>query len=141
MISCPHCNSTLHLEQLTEDAAGRHLFGLIAQTNCGPALVAYLGLFKPAKQALRWSRAVDLTEEILARWANDSRLGTAMTKTVESMREKRQSPQWRPLSNHNYLASVIDTLPAHAALAVRRATGKTRDRSLTEDLSDTSWAD
>lgn len=142
MITCPNCNSTLNLEQLTEDAAARHLFALIAQTGIASPIIAYLGLFKPRKQALRWSRAVQLTDEVLQLWGNDGRLGAALTKTVEAMREKRQAEHWRPLGNHNYLSSVIDGLPAHNAMIVRKsATGKTRDRSLSDDLTDTSWAD
>lgn len=145
MITCPHCHSSLNLEQLTEDAAARHLFALIAQSNSGPAFVAYLGLFKPGKQALRWTRAVALAEEILERWGTDGRLGPALVKTVEALREKRQTPEWRPLSNHNYLASVLEGIPLRAALAAGQvgvaAPRKTRDISIEEHLRDTSWAD
>lgn len=140
MITCPHCNSTLNLEQLTEDAQARRLFSLLRTSGCAAAIVAYLGLFKPAKQALRWSRASALAEELLQRWGTDPRLGTALTLTVEALREKRQSDGWRPLSNHNYLASVLQGLPPAAATLPAPERGKTRDRSLADDLHDTSWA-
>lgn len=145
MITCPHRNSSLNLEQLTEDATARHLFALLSQSGCGPSLIAYLGLFKPASQALRWTRALALAEEVLARWGADPRLGMAMVKTVDSLREKRQSEQWRPLGNHNYLASVIDGIEVHTALAAGQL-GKPRPRStrdirIEEQLQDTSWAD
>lgn len=142
MITCPHCNSSLQLEQLTEDAAARHLFGLLGQSACAPALIAYLGLFKPQKQALRWSRAVVLAEEVLQQWNADPRLAAALVKTVEALREKRQTPAWRPLGNHNYLTSVLEGLPWHAPVALSQGPDrKSRDISLTEMLTDTSWAD
>lgn len=145
MITCPHCNSALHLEQLTEDAAARHLFGLLGQSQCGPAIVAYLGLFKPRSQALRWTRAVALAEELLARWGADTRLGEAMVRTVEALREKRLDPAWRPMTNHNYLASVLVTVPESRGLAAlkggRKPARNTRDISIEESLTDTSWAD
>jgi hypothetical protein len=145
VITCPHCNSALNLEQLTEDAAARHLFGLLGQSHCGPAMVAYLGLFKPRSQALRWTRAVALAEDLLARWGADMRLSEALVRTVEALREKRLDPAWRPMTNHNYLASVLVTVPETNGLAVRSGghpgSRKSRDIPLSEMLSDTSWAD
>lgn len=108
-------------------------------------MVAYLGLFKPRSQALRWTRAVALAEELLERWGNDTRLGEAMVKTVEALREKRQDPEWRPLTNHNYLSTVLVTVPERSGLAARNGDRKlarsTREISIEESLTDTSWAD
>lgn len=88
---------------------------------------------------------MDLAEELLDRWANDSRLGPAMVKTVEAMREKRLAPEWRPLTSHNYLASVLEGMPLRMALVGGQvgtaAPRPTRDMSIEEHLRDTSWAD
>lgn len=143
MLTCPNCNSQLQWEALTEDTSARQLFALAASSQCMPELVSYLGLFKPRKQALKWSRALKLTEELLGRFGADPRLGAAMVRTVDSLREKRQQPGWRPLQDHNYLARVIESTPAPQlrADAGLPPGGKTRERSLEQDLSDTSWAD
>lgn len=117
---CPQCNSRLELAGLAEDAEARKLFGLLAQ--CGPAasaLIAYLGLFKPAKQALRWARAWRLAGEVLdmSRAAGTSldELASACLRTVAALDERRKESGWRPLTNHRYLARVLDAVQAEQA--------------------------
>lgn len=144
MITCPNCNSALDLVQLTEDADARKLFGLVAHRPDCAALLAYLQLFKPSKQALRWSRSLKLAQQVLEQWGDDGRLGVALMQTVEGMRERRQQAGWSPLTNHNYLDKVIKSLPVMTrvtttspAIAKPR---RTRDITLEEQLMDTSWA-
>jgi len=114
-VICPHCNSRLTLAALTEDAAARKLFGLLAGCGtAGSALIAYLGLFKPPKQALRWARAYRLAEETVAMSrqaeATSDQLATACMRTVSALGERRKGSDWQPLSNHRYLARVLDAV-------------------------------
>jgi hypothetical protein len=118
-ITCPHCHTTSPLEVTTEDRSARALFGLLAEL--GPAsapLVAYLGLFRPRVQALRWSRALALAESVLelAPDVGQATLATALVETVESLREKRQAPAWRPLTGHGYLRRVLESTAARGAV-------------------------
>lgn len=119
---CPQCNSRLDLAGLAEDAEARKLFGLLA--DCGPAgsaLIAYLGLFKPPKQALRWARAHRLAGEVLAMRrqvnAGFDELATACLRTVAALDERRKGSDWQPLSNHRYLARVLDAVLQEATPA------------------------
>ncbi|VEI47013.1 Uncharacterised protein [Actinobacillus equuli] len=64
---CPICHSDIHLEGLIEDDAGRELLGKISQLTHGTAqpMVAYLGLFKPAKSNLNNARALKILNDVL----------------------------------------------------------------------------
>lgn len=145
MISCPHCNTTLNLEQLSEDKSARQVLGLLSRRAEMAYLCAYLGLFKPRKQALRWTRYQSLLEDLLNRWGNDPRLARALADTVEALRERRQQDNWRPLKDHNYFKAVLESLPMHspAQPLLKQAqpdTRKPREIPLQEQLTDTSWA-
>ncbi len=116
---CPHCNSRLELSALAEDAEARALFGLLRE--CGPAtapLIAYLGLFKPRAQALRWTRARRLAEEVLSlaqgRSAGLDELADACLRTLAALDERRKGSDWQPLGNHRYLARVLDAVLAES---------------------------
>lgn len=131
---CPHCNSRLELSALAEDADARKLFGLLK--DCGPAasaIVAYLGLFKPPKQALRWSRALKLAEELLAMLsqleATLDELATACLRTVAALDERRKGSDWQPLSSHRYLARVLDAVLAEGGSTTGQNVARQQDRS------------
>jgi hypothetical protein len=114
-VICPHCNSRLELTALAEDAAARQLFGLLK--DCGPAgsaVITYLGLFKPPKQALRWARALKLAEEVMvlltAVGGTLDELTAACLRTVAALDERRKGSDWQPLTSHRYLARVLDAV-------------------------------
>lgn len=114
-VTCPHCNNSFPLESLTEDDSARQLFGLLGKNNpiVAAHVIPYLGLFKPRNQALRWSRALKLTQEILemCQSINPHTAANALVKSVEGLREKRQQPNWKPLRNHNYLKVILESEP------------------------------
>jgi len=111
---CPVCHSRISLDQLTQDEAGRELLGLLSQldTLAGNALVMYLGLFRPATRDLSNDRALRLAREVeaMGKGSVTLELSTAMSETVESMRLKQTEGQFKPLSNHNYLKRVLETV-------------------------------
>ncbi|ANF61631.1 hypothetical protein A6041_04715 [[Haemophilus] ducreyi] len=120
---CPICHSDIHLEGLIEDDAGRELLGKISQLTHGTAqpMVAYLGLFKPAKSNLNNARALKIVNEVLALYSCSLLLAHALSETVASIRKKRQQAlqtgqKIEPLTNHNYLKSVYETQKPHFAV-------------------------
>lgn len=64
---CPYCGKTIDIIQGMELAAGNEWTALIQSVSPGMigALLRYLELFKPEKQALRWSRRLALTQELM----------------------------------------------------------------------------
>lgn len=113
-LTCPHCGHRFGLEAATEDESGRALMALLGRV--GPLareLVAYLGLFRPRTQALRWSRALALAMDVehLATQHGEATTAQALRETVETMRA-RQGEGWQPLKNHNYLARVLESVVA-----------------------------
>jgi ribosomal protein S30 len=74
----------------------------------GPTLVAYIGLFRPAKQDLSNSRAYALAQETLELTTNHPLLAEAMRETVHSIHAKRHQGENKPMANHNYLKRVLE---------------------------------
>ncbi|MCE9679593.1 hypothetical protein LZP69_10520 [Shewanella sp. AS1] len=115
---CPVCHSNLHLDALVNDAAASELLALIAPLDggLGRALVAYIGLFRPAKSDLSFSRALKLAEETLSLCSNRDWLRVALGQTVASIRAGRASGQPRALTNHNYLKKVLSSIDDQAVI-------------------------
>jgi hypothetical protein len=128
-IRCPACGAEFSIEAALADEAGRELMGLLARmpAEVSRPLVAYLGLFRSAARSLTWDRALRLAKECAALDADPYRLGAALATTVEGLRAKREgAAAWKPLSNHNYLAKVLEGLPAGAGQALAVPTGPAR---------------
>jgi len=103
-----------------QDEAGRELLGLLAAMNndYAQALVAYLGLFRSTHRDLSNAKALQLAIEV-AKLGCNSALLIAMRKTTDSLRSKES----KPLSNHNYLKSVLADVEAELHVpSVRRDT-------------------
>ena len=108
---CPICHSDLTLEALVEDDAGRELLKVITEltAGCGRPMVAYLGLFKPAKSTLSNSRALRILQSVLEIYPCSNVLAKALSDTVEQVRRnRRESGRVEPLTNHNYLKKVYE---------------------------------
>ena len=107
---CPICHNRIALEAVVQDEAGRELLALLATTDkaVGTALVSYLGLFRSTKRDLANDRALKLAKEAL-QLAQGPQLLPALTHTLETMRAKQQSGQFKPLANHNYLKRVLES--------------------------------
>lgn len=107
---CPVCHSHIQLDALIQDEAGRQLLGLMSKLGyqLAPALVSYLGLFRPAKQDLSNGRALSLAQETLELTANQPLLAESLRETVQSLHNKRLQGENKPLANHNYLKRVLE---------------------------------
>ena len=149
-LTCPHCSHRFSLEAATEDESGRALMALLGRVGYARELVAYLGLFRPRTQGLRWSRALALALDVeqLGQAHGEPAIAAALRETVEAMRPKR-GPHWRPLRNHNYLQRVLESVavntpqlapngavtPAQSTPAPRSQTAAAM-AALMEDLDD-----
>lgn len=94
-----------------DNDASRELMALMLQLerDLSRSLAAYLGLFRSKTRALAWERALRIAREVLE--LGDARLlAPALSETVETMRAKQQGEAWRPLTNHNYLKRVMETV-------------------------------
>jgi hypothetical protein len=122
-LRCPSCHASNSLEAYTADDAGRELLRLLA--NSGPLfrpLVGYLGLFRPAGRDLSHQRALKLAQAVVDIPADAAAMAQALAETVESMRQKRESGDVRPLKNHNYLKRVLESVTLAAPLTTALTT-------------------
>lgn len=115
---CPVCHAALHLDALVQDEAGRELLAIFVglPDGLGRALVAYMGLWRPAKSDLSNARALNLAREVLvAGAASREALEVALWTTVEALRAKGEA---RALRNHNYLLRVLADAKGAGAVAL-----------------------
>lgn len=128
VLTCPACGCQGDIEGFLADADGKRLAALFA--GCDPALgraiIGYLRLFKPPKQALRLPRAVRIVAELidlvesgtvcrddrtnLIRAANPA----LWAQGIEQLQEQRARLSL-PLANHHYLRAVVFGLADQAA--------------------------
>lgn len=108
---CPVCHSHIDLLALVEDEAGRDLLKQVAgfEAWLSPPLLSYIALFKPAKSDLNNARSLKLLQDVLALHPNRKLLALACDVTVQQIRLSRQTGSAKPLRDHNYLKSVIDS--------------------------------
>ena len=127
---CPVCHSHLSLEAIVQDEAARELLGVLSglDATLARALVGYLGLWRPAKQDLRWDRALRLARDVLALEADPHRLAWALAETTEAIRAKGGTT---PIKSHGYLKRVLEGAPhGVSAVAVAPAGQDAPKRSL-----------
>ncbi|EOB9552171.1 hypothetical protein ACIX9V_000031 [Vibrio vulnificus] len=121
---CPICHSTLNLDALIADEAGRELLAVVAKMPdfIARPMMSYITLFRPLKSDLSNSRALRLIEEVLAEYKPDHLLASALIECTTKLREKRQQlGDDKPLANHNYLKSVYKTLAVKNNVAIAAA--------------------
>lgn len=113
---CPCCHSRISIEQMAQDECTTELLGLLVDyADISKSLVIYLGLFRSGKRDLASDRALKLAKEVITLSPERNRLAAAMNETVQAMRQKQDQGAFKPLSNHNYLKRVLETLPADTA--------------------------
>lgn len=113
-ITCTCCFARFSLDAAVQDDAARELSAMMAKLDkeCSQPLIAYIGLFRSRTRALAWERALRLAQEVMALGTDKAALGAALSETVNSMRDKQAQANWKPLSNHNYLKRVLDSVVA-----------------------------
>ncbi len=124
-VICPSCRATMSLDVAMEDQAARELMALLAELQAEVArpLLSYLGLFRSRQRALGWDRALRLAREVLE-LGPVSMLVPALLHTIDSMRGKQAQPTWKPLTTHNYLKRVMETVESRAVAVVEEEQGE-----------------
>jgi hypothetical protein len=132
--TCPECGAQAHIAAYFAEDDGKRLAMTVAgmPPELGRAMLAYLGLFKPAKTALRLSRAVKLAAEIAELVAT----GTVCRDERSGVRRPASPAQWAagmeqmvsqraaltlPLESHGYLRAVVFGLADKLDAAAERA--------------------
>lgn len=124
---CPSCHSRISIEHMAQDKSATDLLGLLIDLpeGIGRVLVVYLGLFRSSKRDLANDRALKLANELLALTDEKQRLSIAMTETIQAMRLKQEQGTFKPLSNHNYLKRVLETVSLQPAVNTALTTTQT----------------
>ncbi|MGH8037305.1 MAG: hypothetical protein ACREPD_06150 [Stenotrophomonas sp.] len=131
--TCPECGSQGHVSAFFVEDDGKRLAMTLAamQPELGKAVLGYLGLFKPAKTALRLSRAAKIAQEVAdlvatGQVCKDERSGVRRSANmaswangIEQMLAQRHSLTL-PLESHGYLRAVVYGLADKADAAAER---------------------
>lgn len=126
---CPACRNPLTAEVVLANEAIRQCVVLLIDAHPGASgllrpLLAYIGLFAPAKQAIRYERMADLLEQLvpMIRSCEVERGGQRMTAPLEYWRQALEDVVSRghggglklPLKTHGYLLEVVAQLATKA---------------------------
>lgn len=112
---CPHCHLPLDLAHLvSDDAASQVMRMVVALGDDARPLVAYVGLWRPAKRDLSWDRTLKLMTEVQALIAGIDRQAAceALATTVQSLRDKGGH---LPIKSHGYLQRVLEGIERRPA--------------------------
>jgi len=128
-IVCPCCAAEFPLQAAMSDVAARHAIArAFSLTPLGDVLLPYVGLFKPAKQALKMAALVRILDELIAdiKAGRITRGGTIYPapqeywrSAIETMLASRDKLTL-PLKSHGYLYEIIAGFGNRAAAAQER---------------------
>lgn len=146
---CPACGATASTEAWSNDGVARDAVLAIAALPAPMHLstLRYIALFRPAKSALSWSKALRLSKEVgdLAKAGYVSIQGQPdkdcpariWAEAMDSMVE-RQNQIKRPLKSHSYLRQVAHGLATEYVKKteeVKESTALTRTRHSAEPVN------
>lgn len=132
-LTCPSCSAEFPLDAGFIDTDGKRLAALFAAMEpvLGRAVLSYLRLFKPPKNALRAARAVKIVQQLVGlvdvgTVCRDERGGVRRPATpamwaagIDQMLDGKHKLEL-PLANHNYLRAVVFGLADQADADVER---------------------
>jgi len=133
-VVCPCCNSDFPIEAGLIEIDGKRLATVMAELDpsVGRALIGYLRLFKPAKSALRMSRAAKIARDVADLVAagdvcRDERGSVRRASTpslwaqgMEQMASQRDRLTL-PIDSHGYLRAIVFGLADKADAAAERS--------------------
>jgi hypothetical protein len=116
-LKCPSCGAVASLQAFLADehAAAALQTALQMPAPLGGRIVDYLGLFRPAKNALSWGRVAKLLEELLepikaAQLTHDGIIYAAplsyWQEALDEMLARRERLDL-PVKSHGYLFSIV----------------------------------
>ena len=116
-VTCPACAAKFDIDAAVSDADARRFCELVAGIHPSVAkpLIQYLGLFRPARTGLRWSRMLSLAQELepMIRATRVTRNGMTYAVPLESwaaalsMLADRPKNLQLPLKSHGYLLEIL----------------------------------
>jgi len=146
---CPYCGKAVDIIQGMELAAGNEWTALIQSVppSMIGALLRYLELFKPGKQALRWSRRLALTQELMPMIKS----GTVKRNGVEypmpmqawegemmKLVSNKPASLVLPLKSNGYLLSImVGRVEKNLAVTEAKAIEAQRGRGFSPEYSGT----
>jgi hypothetical protein len=119
IVHCPHCSGGFDLIQAWQDEDARRFTALITSLPpkvIKPCFIYLTHCFKPAKQALRWSKLLKLLQELvpMIKDVQVKRNGTTYCVPLDSwvakLQELVESPPPNlvlPLKSHAYLLTIL----------------------------------
>ena len=118
-IKCPNCGAVHSLDSLINDADASAVLRAVLEMDVemGKAAIRYVGLFRPAKSQLSWSRTAKLLNELLPMMKAQTaeRDGVAFPAPAEAwlhgfnetVNARDQGRLKLPLKSHGYLLEVV----------------------------------
>lgn len=125
-LRCPCCHTRYSLDAALQQEAASGLMHLLSsqQPELARALTSYLGLFRARNRWLSWGRAWRLAQGVLALTEREGCLTLALLETTEAIWKKRPQEPSRPLSNHNYLKRVLESILSQQRVQQRVQSGQ-----------------
>lgn len=115
-INCPSCGNSFDLQQAWDDEDARRFVELLINLPhpLTRPFFSYLKLFKPKKQALRWSRVLSISRELepmiksLSVTRNGIKHAVPLALWESGLNEMlNKSTLTLPLANHGYLLEML----------------------------------
>ena len=118
-IKCPNCGAVHSLDSLINDADASAVLKAVLEMDAelGKAAIRYIGLFRPAKSQLSWSRTAKLLNELMPmikaqEAARDGVCFPAPTEAWihgfnETVNARDQGRLKLPLKSHGYLLEIV----------------------------------
>ena len=118
-IKCPNCGAVHSLDSLINDAEASAVLRAVLEMDAelGKAAIRYIGLFRPAKSQLSWSRTAKLLNELLPmiKAQEAARDGVCFPAPVEAwihgfnetVNARDQGRLKLPLKSHGYLLEIV----------------------------------
>lgn len=118
-IKCPNCGAVHSLDSLINDADASSVLRAVLEMDVemGKAAIRYVGLFRPAKSQLSWSRTAKLLNELLpmmkAQTAERDGVSSPAPAEAwlhgfnETVNARDQGRLKLPLKSHGYLLEIV----------------------------------
>ena len=118
-IKCPNCGAVHSLDSLINDADASAVLRAVLEMDAemGKAAIRYVGLFRPAKSQLSWSRTAKLLNELLpmmkAQTAERDGVSSPAPAEAwlhgfnETVNARDQGRLKLPLKSHGYLLEIV----------------------------------
>ncbi|WP_107987196.1 hypothetical protein [Neisseria mucosa] len=118
-IKCPNCGAVHSLDSLINDADASAVLRAVLEMDAelGKAAIRYVGLFRPAKSQLSWSRTAKLLNELLSMMKAQTAERDGVSSPApaeawlhgfnETVNARDQGRLKLPLKSHGYLLEIV----------------------------------